>query len=245
MGLIERAGSAEGKPSCAAAPEPCHGPAAGGSGQEASGGPSRPLDGGASGGGLALTRRSFFAGACGAVGLLALGGASRAWGSSESLLRPPGAQDEMRFQALCLRCDRCRSVCPRGCIAVGTLEDGVLSVRTPRLEFRRGSCDFCGLCAEVCPTGAVASGFDPATDRIGLAVIDPDRCLAFVSGACRRCVDACPFEAIAWDGVPHVDAEACNGCGVCENVCPSESLRSFEQGARHRGVRIVREERAS
>ena len=36
-----------------------------------------------------------------------------------------------------------------------------------------------------------------------------------------ECVDACTFGAMVMrDGLPHVDAEACTGCGACAEVCP-------------------------
>jgi ferredoxin-type protein NapG len=52
-------------------------------------------------------------------------------------------------------------------------------------------------------------------------------------------VDECPFEAIALDEHmrPVIDLTKCNGCGVCENICPSNTYRSFRGGIR-RGVNV-------
>ena len=99
----------------------------------------------------AYTRRAF-AGFCGAAAAFAaFGGAVKAAdGASETaLVRPPGAQDELRLLASCVKCDRCRSVCHTGVIGVAEVGDGFLRARTPKLNCHRGSCDFCGDCQRV------------------------------------------------------------------------------------------------
>ena len=186
------------------------------------------------------TRRAFM-GFCGAAAAFAgFGGVVKAFdGASETdLLRPPGAQDELRLLASCVKCDRCRSVCHTGVIGVAEVGDGVVRARTPKLNFHRGSCDFCGDCLRVCPTGAIGN-FDPEVDKVGVAVVQKDRCLAYYQG-CVECERACPFEAVELDdaGHPVVNAERCNGCGVCEEICPALVYRSFAGGAR-RGIVVV------
>lgn len=189
-----------------------------------------------------FTRRSLIAGGALVAANFAVGGAAYALSGDETPLRPPGAQDETRFKAACIKCERCRSVCPRGCIKTATLEQGTLNWRTPVMDFHRGFCDFCGQCETVCPTGAIQNVSENSS-HIGEAVVDTDRCIAWVQGGCRVCVDACPYKAITLDssGRPVVDASACNGCGICENECPSNTFLSFAGGAL-RGINIVRKE---
>ena len=121
----------------------------------------------------AMTRRSFvgLAAVC-AVGA-GVGGAGVAFAGEGELLRPPGGQDERALAAACLKCDRCRSACPTGAVAVASVGDGFLRARTPVLDFHKGYCDFCGKCIEVCPTGALRS-FDETAEKLGVAVVQKD-----------------------------------------------------------------------
>lgn len=187
---------------------------------------------------IEVTRRGAIAGCASIAALLALGGAGKALAGEGSLLRPPGAQDEEHFLATCLKCNRCESVCPQNSLRTAVLEDGLLNWRTPAMDFHRGICDFCGKCLDVCPSGAIGS-FDPNTQRIGTAQVDQERCIAYQMSGCRVCVDACIYGAISLDehGRPQVDASKCNGCGRCENKCPSSSYLSYS-GGKTRGINV-------
>lgn len=169
-----------------------------------------------------------------------VGGVSLTSSRAESApVRPPGGQDQTRFLAACLRCDRCRSVCPQGCIGIATLEDGFLAARTPKMDFRRGACDFCNRCVDVCPTGAL-SVIDPECGKLGVAVVSPERCVAWKNpGSCIRCEEACEYGAVSIrDGVPVVDARRCNGCGACEYWCPALVFTSTRGGV-GRGIAVT------
>lgn len=189
------------------------------------------------------SRREMLVGLGGIVGCLAVGGMAKvAFGGGTEALRPPGAQDEWAFLSACVKCDRCRSICPHGCIAPATVEDGLVSARSPKLDFSLGYCDFCDgemRCHAVCSTDAFAV-FNPEVDKIGVATIHPDECLAYDAiPACKKCVEACPYGAIELNGSgrPVVLEEACNGCGICEHICPSTSLRSYT-GTGVRGITV-------
>ena len=140
-----------------------------------------------------VSRRGFVLGSAGGAAMLALGLVKFA--PETALCRPPGGQDEDRLLGMCVRCGKCMEVCPTGVIAPAHIEDGIVGVRTPRLDFSRskaqlgslaGWCDHCNeenggtpRCAQVCPTGALTppegSTFDSM--RLGTAVINRDWCL--------------------------------------------------------------------
>lgn len=187
-----------------------------------------------------FTRRSFVGFCAAGAALTGLGGIVKAAdeAAATDMLRPPGGQFEPAFLAACLKCDRCRSICHTGVISVATVDDGFMQARTPIMDFHKGSCDFCGDCQKVCPVGAVGA-FDPMHDRLGVAIVQKDRCVAYFNG-CTECREACPFDAISLDdaGHPVVDSGVCNGCGVCENICPALVYRSFAGGTR-RGIVVV------
>lgn len=190
-----------------------------------------------------LSRRTLLTGAVGIATLLAVGGGAKAFASDGTFLRPPGGQDYEHFAGACIKCDRCRSACDRGAIAVCSVEDGILNARMPKMNYRFGACDMCDgayRCIAACPTGALVP-FDSERDRIGLAVIDTDECLTYnSSGHCdARCIDACAWEALSLggDGKLRIDESRCNGCGACEYVCPSSAYGSYSQSGR-RGINV-------
>lgn len=50
--------------------------------------------------------------------------------------------------------------------------------------------------------------------------IDADACLA-----CGECYDACPHNAIEYDGEkPVIIQSKCKSCGKCADVCPEDAI---------------------
>jgi ferredoxin-type protein NapG len=198
-----------------------------------------------------VTRRNVLMGFGGCAVLLALGGTK--YLENTPLIRPPGGQDEERLIGSCIRCERCYEVCPRKVIAPAHIEDGLVGMHTPTLDFSNDYCDFCEQeregtprCVQVCPTNALSlsAGAQAPNVIIGKAVIDTFSCLAFRETGCRTCYDNCPYEAITLDTrdgarypLPVVDSDLCNGCGACEAACIS--LESGSLAAHATEVAIV------
>lgn len=204
--------------------------------------------------GRPVSRRGFVAGGLGAAAMIVLGGVTLF--PETALCRPPGAQDEVRFMGACIRCQKCAEVCPAGVIVPSHIEDGIASMRTPRLDFSRsdiqlggkaGWCDHCqsanggvARCVQVCPSGALDAAQDQqfADMSLGLAVIDHSTCLAWNLKGCTVCKNACPTGAIVFDehNRPVVQADACNGCGACEQSCVSLESTSVGEGTTARST---------
>lgn len=191
------------------------------------------------------TRRTFVIGGS-ALGVCAvLGFAIKPFVAEADVLRPPGSVNENDFMARCIRCDRCISICPTDVLEPMGIEEGILQVRTPRLNFSDNLCTFCDKCRRVCPTDAIKDmdPYSPLQGRIGMALLHEDRCLAFLrDNSCGICVDACPYEAMYFDEArrPVVDEDFCNGCGECVRICPAHVSGSFSGGTT-RGIEVVTE----
>ncbi|MCD8317009.1 MAG: 4Fe-4S dicluster domain-containing protein [Eggerthellaceae bacterium] len=193
-----------------------------------------------------ITRRSLLLGCGGAVVLLALGGLQ--FVDEESLVRPPGGEDEEWLINGCIRCEKCYEICPRHVISPAHLENGLVNMRVPQMNFNDNWCDWCvdendghPLCAYSCPTGALKTDEADAgafNYKLGLAKIDENTCLAYRLTGCRFCYDICPFDAITLDNynLPVVNDELCVGCGACESVCVSLQDASLSEGATQRAI---------
>jgi ferredoxin len=130
--------------------------------------------------------------------LRAGGGLSRAWPAE--LVRPPGALDEERFLARCLRCGQCMRVCPTGVIQPAGPGHGLERLWTPVLDMQigTGACLVsCVACSQVCPTAALTP-LTPARRReepvrLGTAFLDRGRCLPWaMDRPCIVCQENCP-----------------------------------------------------
>jgi polyferredoxin len=187
-----------------------------------------------------LTRRHLISSALASIGAVALfRSAPSASRDDPWLVRPPGARDNS-FLAKCIRCAECSKICPTGVLQPSLFESGLEGFWTPILYSRLGYCDYsCNACGQVCPTGAIP----PLTleqkrqNVIGTAYIDENRCIPWASyRQCVVCEEMCPVpdkaikleavDLISPDGKkvhvqrPHVVADMCIGCGICEYKCP-------------------------
>jgi polyferredoxin/Pyruvate/2-oxoacid:ferredoxin oxidoreductase delta subunit len=156
------------------------------------------------------------------------------------LVRPPGSRREDDFLSRCVRCGECMKVCVTGGLQPTLLEAGFEGIWTPLLVSRIGYCEYnCTLCGQVCPTSAIRKlpGEEKRKTVIGLAFVDPGRCIPFAQGTpCIVCEEHCPtpkkaivFREQPGKGgapvkIPVVDTELCIGCGICENKCPVVDL---------------------
>jgi Pyruvate/2-oxoacid:ferredoxin oxidoreductase delta subunit/coenzyme F420-reducing hydrogenase delta subunit len=58
--------------------------------------------------------------------------------------------------------------------------------------------------------------------------VDPTQCsrLRHMKATCTRCMDYCPRHAISFGESISIDADKCNDCGICTNVCPTGALEA-------------------
>lgn len=192
-----------------------------------------------------ITRRGFFAVGCVSAMMAGVGGVGALTRQAEATyVRPPGMESQLDLNSRCNRCQRCLQACPYNIITPISLGENIVGSGTPILDFTLGYCDFCMLCVDACPTGALRHGAATAT-VVGVAKIIKDACIAWDWTGCTICKDECPVEgAIMLDNHerPVVDERLCDGCGRCEQVCPSASLRAYNNAAEKKGVIVVSRE---
>lgn len=187
-------------------------------------------------------RRVLTAGIVGLGGGLLFKGQPLAGGRSYNpdLIRPPGSMSEDEFLEKCIRCGECMKVCPTNAIQPAMLEAGLEGLWSPVIVPSFSYCEYkCMMCTQVCPTEAIRplTLEEKQQVKIGLAHIDKNRCLPYAyARACVVCEEHCPLpEKAIWleettvlnsrgnkviVKQPHVNAELCIGCGICENKCP-------------------------
>ncbi|HHJ11780.1 MAG TPA: ferredoxin-type protein NapG [Chromatiales bacterium] len=187
-------------------------------------------------------RRSFLARLGQGVALAATGGTFWSYLLTQQAtagvfaLRPPGALAEDDFHAKCIKCGQCVVDCPYDTLKLAAPGD-LAPIGTPFFEPRQIPCYMCPdiPCMNACPTGAL-TGLERIEDaRMGLAVIDIENCLSWNGLRCEVCYRVCPVKGKAITTevnprklskhamfVPIVHSDACTGCGMCEEACPTE-----------------------
>jgi ferredoxin-type protein NapG len=144
-------------------------------------------------------------------------------------LRPPGAVDERFMVDLCGRCGDCTRACPAQCIELDL--EGKTALGLPYIVARRSPCVICTdlSCMKACSTGALNLVENIPQIDMGTAVLNEKTCLRGPVGNeedCRLCISHCPLGETAITLDPRRQTvqvlEGCVGCGVCEQVCPTE-----------------------
>ena len=199
------------------------------------------------GGPLLPERRVLLGGMAGGL-LLALPARFRPPENGLRLLRPPGVRSEDEFLKRCVRCGECMKVCLKNALYPAAYQAGIEGFYTPLVIPRLGYCEYnCTLCGQVCPTGAIPSlpVEEKRREVVGKAVFDKNHCLPFARKIdCIVCEEHCPIpdkairsrevEVTGLDGritrvkEPYLVEEICNGCGICEYVCPLETKAGIE-----------------
>ena len=155
-------------------------------------------------------------------------------------LRPPGALDEDRLLASCIKCGQCVQVCPVQAIELADLDDG-FGVGVPFIEARAQACDFsCDAvqCVLACPTGALSHEVDQKEQvYMGVArLARPNACLARQGKGFTGLVRGADFPGLLryaeidrWNPIPVAeypyDLEVCD---LCVRQCPIEGAIKLE-----------------
>jgi len=147
------------------------------------------------------------------------------------LVRPPGSLVDETLNALCIRCGRCVQVCPTGAIVLASLGDGFRELGTPKIDPLRGPCErYQGRCqqqakcAQICPSAAIRQ-VQRRDIKMGSAIINADRCIAWRGGLCLVCYEVCPVQdaiSLVDESRPIFNAKTCVGCGRCVYACPAQ-----------------------
>ncbi|NLV44065.1 MAG: 4Fe-4S binding protein [Candidatus Hydrogenedentes bacterium] len=178
--------------------------------------------------------RRIFLGVCGGAATATLVNHLQVTGESPSLLRPPGAADELTMRALCVRCGSCVRACPETILHPDLTPPDLTGLLLPVVRFKTGHClDDCARCGEACPTGAIAClpVAEKNERKIGLARVDQEACLLSREIECGICAAVCKrgavVEAFSKDSYTasiRIDTDRCNGCGACVNICPPRAI---------------------
>jgi len=156
-------------------------------------------------------------------------------------LRPPGALEENKFLAACIKCGQCVQVCPVEAIHLGDLDEG-FGVGVPFINARTQACDFsCDAvqCVLACPTGALSHDVDVKEQvHMGVARLSrPKACLARLGKGVKGTARGDDFSGLhrymevdRWTPIPIADHPYdLDLCDLCERECPIEGAITIER----------------
>jgi ferredoxin-type protein NapG len=137
------------------------------------------------------------------------------------LIRPPGAKDEPRFLAECIRCYRCQDACDPGSIQFLS-ESAGRSYHTPYIDPSIKGCTLCMKCTQVCPTGALTPLVieDKATVAMATIELREDLCLSYKAKRIRDEQAMLPPEVRSLADEAPSGGERRGPCGECFMYCP-------------------------
>ena len=177
-------------------------------------------------------------------------------------VRPPGALQEKKFLAACIKCGQCVQVCPVEAIKLADIDEGY-GIGVPYIDTREQACDFScdGLqCVLACPTGALAHelNYSHETDMAMAVVVRENSCLAVHGQGFKGQARGPNYNGLLryeeidrWNPIPvrdhPYDLEICD---LCVRQCPLEMRADqcdagtppsgdINQCPPHRAIRLV------
>ncbi len=151
---------------------------------------------------------------------------------AENRLRPPGAVDEKKFLALCIKCGQCLQVCPYHSIKLADMAKGI-GVGTPYIDATERGCYACSAvpCVLACPSGALDHHCEKPQDiHMGIAVLEfPDTCIAMSNTPLPKSYSdkmhnftnsVRNVTELETDLVKKLDEYEGKQCTLCADMCP-------------------------